>query len=109
MKLRLKPVPGFVGLFAGSDGSVWRYRNFSGRAARWNGWRQLAQQVHRDDYVEVVLPREDKSNRHMMVHTLVALAFHGERPAGLVITHRDGDKRNNAPSNLAYRTSRDNV
>lgn len=109
MKLRLKPIPGFESLYAGSDGTIWRYRKFSGYGSRWNGWRTLALQVHRDGYLEVHLPQAERSNKHMMVHTLVALAFHGERPQGLVITHLDGDKRNNAPSNLAYRTHRDNV
>lgn len=109
MSLRLKPVPGYSGLFAGSDGSVWRYRNFTGKASRWNGWRQLAAHVNQEGYREVCVPRGEKWNRHLAVHAVVALAFHGERPAGLVITHLDGDKFNNAPTNLAYRTPRDNV
>lgn len=38
------------------------------------------------------------------VHVLVAAAFLGERPPGLVTCHCDGDKTNNRPSNLRYDT-----
>lgn len=43
------------------------------------------------------------------VHYLVATAFHGERPEGLLIRHLDGRPSNNAPSNLAYGTQVDNM
>lgn len=36
------------------------------------------------------------------VHRLVALAFLGERPEGMVIDHIDRDKTNNHISNLRY-------
>ena len=36
------------------------------------------------------------------VHRLVALAFLGERPEGMVIAHIDRDKTNNHISNLRY-------
>lgn len=40
----------------------------------------------------------------LLVHQLVALAFHGLRPAGYVIDHRDRCKINNAADNLEYVT-----
>ncbi|WMJ67202.1 HNH endonuclease signature motif containing protein (plasmid) [Klebsiella variicola] len=43
------------------------------------------------------------------VHYLVATAFHGEQPEGLLIRHLDGRPSNNAPSNLAYGTQVDNM
>ena len=46
--------------------------------------------------------------RTRKVHTLVALAFLGERPAGLDARHLDGDKTNNAVSNLAWGTRSEN-
>lgn len=42
------------------------------------------------------------------VHTLVAVAFIGARPANMVINHKDGNKQNNLPSNLEYITARQN-
>jgi hypothetical protein len=44
-----------------------------------------------------------------MIHTLVALAFIGERPAGKVISHKDDDKTNNKRGNLSYITQRHNM
>lgn len=43
------------------------------------------------------------------VHQLVALAFHGRCPDGLVIDHVDTDKTNNRPGNLEYVTNEENV
>jgi hypothetical protein len=42
------------------------------------------------------------------VHHLVAEAFIGARPAGLVTNHIDGDKLNNTPANLEYVTAAEN-
>lgn len=42
------------------------------------------------------------------VHRLVALAFLGERPEGMVIDHIDRDKMNNHISNLRYCTQSEN-
>lgn len=43
------------------------------------------------------------------VHGLVAWAFCGPRPADLEVRHLDGNKLNNAPSNLAYGTRSENA
>jgi HNH endonuclease/NUMOD4 motif len=40
--------------------------------------------------------------RWYFVHTLVARAFLGQKPEGLVVNHLDGDRRNNRPENLEY-------
>jgi hypothetical protein len=42
------------------------------------------------------------AGRRYMAHALVALAFHGERPAGLEVGHRNGDGTDNRPGNLVY-------
>lgn len=43
------------------------------------------------------------------IHTIVAKAFLGERPEGLVIDHIDTIKTNNRPSNLRYVTKFENL
>lgn len=43
------------------------------------------------------------------VSGLVALAFHGERPAGLVVRHLNGNASDDRPQNLAYGTVSENV
>ena len=43
-----------------------------------------------------------------LVHILVAFAFCGPRPDGLVVNHKDGVKANNVPGNLEYITDLEN-
>lgn len=43
------------------------------------------------------------------VHSIVAEAFIGPRPDGLVVDHRDEDKRNNHSENLRYITNIENI
>jgi hypothetical protein len=43
------------------------------------------------------------------VHTLVALAFHGPRPEGHQVNHKDCNPRNNKPSNLEWVTPAENM
>lgn len=45
-----------------------------------------------------------KNNRHhnKRIHSLVAEAYISDRPKGLVINHKDGNKLNNDASNLEY-------
>tara|TARA_B100001094_G_scaffold25018_1_gene20963 strand:- start:691 stop:1170 length:480 start_codon:yes stop_codon:yes gene_type:complete len=49
-------------------------------------------------------------NRKMhKVHHLVAEAWHGPRPEGLLCLHRDDDKLNNTPENLYWGTQSQNM
>lgn len=45
---------------------------------------------------------------YFTVHSLVALAFIGERPGGYQINHKDGNKFNNHVDNLEYCTASEN-
>jgi hypothetical protein len=47
--------------------------------------------------------------QHAYVHTLVAEAFLGIRPEGMMVCHRDDVKRNNRASNLYYGTQKQNA
>lgn len=47
--------------------------------------------------------------RHAMVHHLVATAFIGEKPDGLMVNHKDGNKQNNRVENLEYVTHQQNT
>ena len=50
-----------------------------------------------------------RKRERIAVHAVVALAFHGVRPEGLVTSHLNGDKNDNRPCNLAYVTQRENI
>lgn len=56
-------------------------------------------------YLQITLPGRPV----VYVHHLVAEAFLGPRPKGLQINHKDGDKTNNAATNLEYCGHGDNV
>lgn len=60
---------------------------------------------HRTDRRYVMMIRR----KNYRVAALVAEAFHGPRPDGLVVMHIDEDSRNNRPGNLAYGTQREKI
>ena len=49
-----------------------------------------------------------RNRRMIAVHILVCEAFHGERPKGMEVAHRDGDKANPAAANLRWATKLEN-
>lgn len=63
---------------------------------------------HKRGYVTVNLSRDGK-NRHVLVHRLVATAFHGQPGPDQVANHKDGDKTNNRASNLEWVTQAENM
>jgi len=52
--------------------------------------------------------RKNGIQKSYSVHSLVAAAFIGPRPYGMIIRHIDGHKRNNKAENLAYGTHAEN-
>jgi hypothetical protein len=58
-------------------------------------------------YPSVGLSRNNEI-KQCHVHRLVAEAFIGDRPEGLMINHIDANKQNNRPSNLEYVTPAEN-
>lgn len=54
-------------------------------------------------------PRIEVMHRRYLVHVLVANAFLGPRPDGLVHNHKNGDKFDSRPENLEYVTSSENL
>jgi len=58
-------------------------------------------------YLRVNLYKKCKQET-ALVHSVVARTFIGERPKGMQINHKDGDKTNNHVSNLEYVTSKEN-
>jgi hypothetical protein len=65
---------------------------------------ELQQNLGVRGYFRVNVTDDSGRYRTMHVHTLVALAFLGQRPAGEQVCHGDGDRTNNALRNLRYDT-----
>lgn len=59
-------------------------------------------------YLSVNICDENGKRLGRYVHDLVAEAFLGPRPEGLVVDHIDGNRMNNKPSNLRYCTMKQN-
>lgn len=60
-------------------------------------------------YMKCSLTSDSGEYKTLLVHTLVATAFLGPRPDGLVVCHNDGNPQNNTISNLRYDTHTGNV
>ena len=64
---------------------------------------------HRDGDGYLCVSGGKRGARRWPVHILVAEAFLGPRPLGLVVRHRGDDKDNNAATNLLYGTRKENA
>lgn len=89
-------IPGVPGYQVSSYGSV--YSNKTQRELRTSGLRYPQVTLHRDG---------ERITR--TVHSLVAEAFIGPRPAGREVRHLDGNERNPRLDNLAYGTPSENA
>lgn len=97
-----RPVVGYEQFYEVSDQG--RVRSLVKRM-RWDP-RVLAQSIS-TRYAMVSLNKHGTVKK-VYVHALVAEAFIGPRPDGLLVCHNDGDCRNNVVANLRYDTYREN-
>ncbi len=70
-------------------------RNFGNKLSQW---------FTKDGYIRTKLHSKTRT-----IHSIVAECYHGPRPKGFVINHRDGLKTNNHPDNLEYCTPAYNI
>ena len=98
MAERWLPVPGFSGYQISDEGRVHSLK--SGQI--------LKPFLVTSGHLAVGLYR-DRIKHTLNVHTLVAKAFVGPRPADQEVRHLDGDHTHNALSNLDYGTRSENV
>ena len=94
-----KPIEGYEASYEVSD---------SGRVRSVARGRVLKPQVRGRGYLGVTLYRE-KVAKNKYIHHLVAQAFIGDRPVGLMVCHDDGDMNNCAVTNLRYGTQSSNL
>lgn len=96
-----KPIPGYEGIYEVSDdGRIWSLWREGARGPRANNRlpTELKQYTDKSGYKSVALCRDGKPTR-VSVHSIVALAFIGER-GSLVVDHIDDNPSNNALTNL---------
>lgn len=105
----MRPCPSFHGYSATDAGNIISHRKRVGRT-----WvvdpdyvKPMKGYVASHGYLVVGVYGGAKF-RVIQSYVLVADAFHGPRPEGLMTRHLDGDKTNNAPSNLKYGTAKEN-
>lgn len=99
-----RAVIGFEGFYEVSN--LGRIKSFHKR----NGTtrKRILEPYQTGKYFGVDLCRENKIARYK-IHRLVAIHFIGPIPDGKEVNHLDGDKENNAISNLEYVTRLENV
>lgn len=96
-----KPVVGFEGFYeVSAAGNV--------RSVQFRRPRRCRQHRNRRGHRRVMLYRPGR-RLHAYVHTLVARAFLGPRPRGLLVCHHNDRKADNRSANLYYGTRQDNA
>lgn len=93
-----KACPGYPGYSVSSSGQI---RNDS-------TGRVLAKPKNHDGYAVVTLMKNG-TKHSAYVHDLVARAFHGSKPKGQDVRHKDTDKDDNTAANTAYGTRSQNM
>lgn len=96
-----KPVPGYGGkYFIDIHGNVYRRYEKSG------SFRQLTPYLHHDDLVVKLTDNAGKS-KAPQVHRMVAAAFLPHIPPGMVVCHKNVDRRDPALHNLEVISKQD--
>ena len=108
------PVRGYEGSYSVSNrGEVKSHervvmQSFHGKDFPRKFPEKILKQCDMDGYCCVTL-YNNKEGKTIKVHTLVAVAFYGDRPEGLVTRHLNDDKLNNWSCNIGYGTIQENV
>jgi hypothetical protein len=103
LDMPVEPIPGHPNYFASEDGRV-----FSAARRTLRPLTQTLKDHGRDGYWSVRLS-SNGVRREILVHKCIAITFLGPRPSSKhQVRHLDGDSWNNAASNLAWGTSREN-
>jgi hypothetical protein len=97
------PVGGWPGYFVDREGHVFSSKSWRGRV-----WRELAYGRDDDGYVTIQVT-EARRTVKLRVHRIVANAFCFCDVDDCEVRHLDGNKDNNAASNLRWGTQRENA
>ena len=101
--MKVKPIPGFPGYYAGDDGRIYSKRNFNRHQPVSDELKPLKLHNNGGNYAGVTLCIASK-RKYRKVHRLVFEAFHGSCE-GTQVHHIDGNPSNNKPDNLVALTA----
>lgn len=65
--------------------------------------------ITKDGYVEYVLTAKDGKKKHIQAHRIVAGLYLKPIAGKEYVNHKDGNKQNNADTNLQYATRKENI
>jgi len=106
-----RPVVGYEGLYEVSDHgrvrSLPRTCLTKGNATRTVSARVMSQNRDGRGYLAVILSKDGKKTT-TRVYLIVAKAFIGERPDGMVVAHGPAGKDDNSVANVSYKTQSEN-
>ncbi len=104
-----RPVPGYEGYFADSDGNIYsEWIPIPNGRRRTGNFHRLKPSVKSHGYMTIDLKDSSGATKTVYVHRIVALTFHGSCPDKMNCCHNDGDKLNNRAANLRYDTQKNN-
>lgn len=102
--VNIRPIPGYEGRYSvTADGRIWSFLPSRSRG----GQGFLRAQKNRGGY-QVVCLWDGKTRKYHKVHRLVASAWIPNPHSKPQVNHIDGNKENNAVSNLEWCTSSEN-
>lgn len=111
-----RPVVGYEGLYeVSSFGRIRSVDRMVSRVIRGKPilvqWRGRLRRTYFDEAgrPRITLSRSKADEKNYRICVLVAEAFLGPRPDGMVVCHNDGDNQNNRPKNLRYASQRENM
>lgn len=109
---RMKPIPEFDGYCIDENGEIWSFMREGTAGAlgkRTERPKKLKPTVAKSGkgYLCVTLRRDGK-HHWKFAHKLVLETWKGPCPFGMIARHLDGNKFNNAPSNLEWGTYQEN-
>mgnify|MGYP002624227203 CR=1 FL=1 len=101
--MALKPIPSLPAYYATEDGRIFKYRKKDDTLF------QLSDRTRSNSGYKLVQPYKNGKRMLKYVHQLVAEAYHGPKPDGLVCDHINRDKLDNNANNLRYITAAENA
>ena len=101
MERIFKPIIGFSNYFACNDGTIWK-------DCPHKGFYQRKPDYRKDGYLKCAIMQNGKTH-YFLTHRLIALAFLPREHESMEVNHIDGNKQNNAVSNLEWVTRSQNI